>query len=169
MTPRDALDYGMRLGCAGAAATALGLAWAPTHPGWTPAAALLVMRPGRDMQKLRSQGRLLSVLIGGLAAASLVHAQPPNFGYALVLTAALAAATATQRSRWYVLPAFSTFIVLLLLAAGDPGDVQARFAERMLATVVGVGLACVFGVLGQPPAPRAAPTPRDGRPSPQRR
>lgn len=157
MTPADAFDYGMRLACAGASATAIGLAWAPTHPGWPPAAALLVMRPAPEMQWLRSQGRLLSVLLGGLAAGMLVRADPPNAGYSLALLAALAAATATQRSRWYVLPAFSTFVVLLLLAAGDPGDVRARFAERMLATVAGVGLAYFFALAGRPPAVRPAP------------
>jgi hypothetical protein len=169
MTSREALDYGLRLGCAGAAATAVGLAWAPTHPGWAPAAALLVMRPAREMQKLRSQGRLLSVLLGGTGAALLVRLQPPDAGYAAALMAALAAATATHRSRWYVLPAFSTFIVLLLLAAGDPGDVGARFGERVLATVVGVGLAYLIGMVGRPPTSRIAPKPRDGRPHPQPR
>ena len=169
MTAADAYDYALRLACAGASAAAVGLAWAPTHPGWTPAAALLVMRPAAEMQKLRSQGRVASVLLGGVGAGLLVRLHPPNAGYAVAALAALAAATATQRSRWYVLPAFSTFVVLLLLAAGDPADVEARFLERMLATVVGVGLAFVFGLVGRPPSPKAAPTPRDGRPYPQPR
>ncbi|MFC1417833.1 FUSC family protein [Streptacidiphilus cavernicola] len=142
-----ALDYGLRLGAAGAAAAACGLALAPTHPGWPVVAALMVMRPVADMQRLRSVGRVLSVLVGGVAALLLLRADPPNPVYGLAVLLAIVAATATQASRWYVLPAVPTFLVLLLLLHTDPAQAHGRFNERVGATVVGVALAYLFGLL----------------------
>jgi hypothetical protein len=52
----------------------------------------------------------------------------------------------THRSRWYVTSAFTTFIVFLLLLHSDPQDSAARFGERVSETLLGVGLACVFGL-----------------------
>ena len=47
------LDYGVRLGAAGASAAAIGFALDLDHVGWACAAALLVMRPAAEMQRLR--------------------------------------------------------------------------------------------------------------------
>ena len=147
---REALEYGLRLGGAGAAATAVGLAWAPTHPGWPAAAALLVMRPGADTQRLRSAGRVLAVLTGAGAAITLLAAGPAAWGYALVAVAVVALAAATQGSRWYVMPAFSTMLMLFLLVQADPAAEGSRVAERIGATLVGVALAYTFGLTRRP-------------------
>ena len=58
------LGYGIRLGLAGGTAAAIGFAFDFDHVGWACAAALLVMRPSVDMQRLRSAGRVVSVPIG---------------------------------------------------------------------------------------------------------
>jgi Fusaric acid resistance protein-like len=64
---RPSLDYGARLGLAGATAAAIGFGLDLDHVGWACAAALLVMRPSAEMQRLRSIGRLLSVIAGAAA------------------------------------------------------------------------------------------------------
>lgn len=129
---RPTLGYGIRLGAAGATAAAIGFLLDLEHVGWACAAALMVMRPAAEMQRLRSTGRIL------------------------------AGAAGTRRSRWYVMSAFTTFLVFLLLLYSDPGAAGARFGERLSETLLGVALAYGFG-LALPAALRRRP----GRPPPR--
>jgi len=173
MDRRTALGYGLRLGGCGASAAACGLALAPSHPGWPVVAALLVMRPAHDMQRLRSIGRVLAVFAGGAVALLLLWADPPGWGYALICLAVIMLAAGSYGSRWYVAPAYTSVLVLLMLLHADPAQAQGRFNERVTASVVGVALAYLFGLLlprwtgrlgGGPPAspPQPPPTPRIG-------
>jgi uncharacterized membrane protein YccC len=66
---------------------------------------------------------------------------------ASVVAGALAAASATRVSRWYVTPLFTTFLVFLLLLYAHPQDAGSRFGERVLDTALGVGLAYLYGLL----------------------
>jgi hypothetical protein len=143
------LGYGVRLGAAGAAAAAIGFLLDLEHVGWACAAALLVMRPAAEMQRLRSVGRIVAVSVSALAGIGLVRASPPSAVYSLVAIAAVASAGGTHRSRWYVTSAFTTFLVFMLLLYSSPQDAASRFNERLLETLLGVGLAYVFG-LGLP-------------------
>jgi uncharacterized membrane protein YccC len=93
------------------------------------------------MQRVRSVGRILAVVIGALAGAAPVHAQPPNVAYSVAAIVSVAAAAGTHRSRCYVTSAFTTFLVFLLLLYSDPHDATRRFNERVLETLLGVGLA----------------------------
>jgi uncharacterized membrane protein YccC len=114
------------------------------------------------MQRLRSVGRVLSVGIGALAAIGLVRAHPPAAVYSLAALAAVTGAGGTHRSRWYVTPAFTTFLVFLLLLYSRPQDAASRFGERVLETVLGVAIAYAFGlVLPALARRRAATDPRD--------
>lgn len=140
------LGYGVRLGAAGATAAAIGFLADLEHVGWACAAALLVMRPSADMQRLRSAGRILSVACGALAGAGLVRLHPPAVVYSVVLIAVIAAAGATHRSRWYVTSAFTTFLVFLLLLYSSPQTATKRFNERVLETVLGVAIAYFYGL-----------------------
>ena len=143
------LGYGVRLGAAGATAAAIGFLLSLEHVGWACAAALLVMRPTAEMQRLRSVGRILAVAIGALLAIGLVRLGPPAWAYSLAVIGVVAGAGATHRSRWYVTPAFTTVLVFLLLLYARPQDAASRFSERVLETVLGVGIAYAFG-LGLP-------------------
>jgi uncharacterized membrane protein YccC len=149
--PRPALgptlDYGIRLGLAGATAAAIGFVADLEHVGWACGAALLVMRPAPEMQRLRSVGRILSVVVGALAAILFVKAGPPAGVYSAAVIVALAAAAATHGSRWYVTPAFTTFLVFLLLLYADPSTAQSRFNERLLETALGIGIAYFYGLV----------------------
>jgi hypothetical protein len=143
------LAYGIRLGATGATAAAIGFLLDLEHVGWACAAALLVIRPTAEMQRLRSVGRILAVAIGALAGIALVRITPPAVIYGLAAIAAVAGAGGTHRSRWYVTSAFTTFMVFLLLLYSDPQDAASRFNERLLETLLGVGIAYAFG-LGLP-------------------
>jgi len=143
------LGYGVRLGAAGATAAAIGFILNLDHVGWACAAALLVMRPAADMQRLRSVGRIVAVFVGALAGVLLVRASPPAAVYSVATIVVLAGAGGTGQSRWYVTPAFSTFLVFLLLLYSDPQTATSRFDQRVLETLLGVGLAYLFG-LGLP-------------------
>lgn len=147
--PTPTIAYGARLGAAGATAAAIGFLLDLEHVGWACAAALLVMRPAAEMQRLRSVGRVLAVGVGALAAIALVRVDPAAWVYSMAAVAALAGCGATHRSRWYVTPAFTTFLVFLLLLYSRPQDAASRFSERLLETLLGVGIACAFG-LGLP-------------------
>jgi uncharacterized membrane protein YccC len=144
---RPTLDYGIRLGAAGATAAAIGFLLDLDHVGWACAAALLVMRPAAEMQRLRSVGRILSVAVGAFLAVALVHVAPPAAVYSLAALAAVAGAAGLHRSRWYVVPAFTTFLVFLLLLYSHPQDAASRFGERVLETLLGVAIAYLYGLV----------------------
>jgi len=140
------LDYGICLGAAGATAAAIGFAADLDHVGWATGAALLVMRPVADMQRIRSVGRVLAVIAGALAGIALVRLDPPGVVYGAAAVVALAGVGGTHRSRWYVTAAFTTFLVFLLLLHADVEDAAHRFGERVGETLLGVGLAYLFGL-----------------------
>lgn len=140
------LDYGVRLGAAAAIAAASGFAFGLEHVGWATAAVLLVMRPGTEQTTRRMAGRIASVLVGGAAAWVLVAMESTALVYSLAVVLCVACAGATHASRWYITPTFTTFLVLLLLVAPEPGAAGYRFTERLTETLLGVGLAWIFGV-----------------------
>jgi Fusaric acid resistance protein-like len=152
------IEYGVRLGLAGATVAAIGFALDLDHVGWACAAALLVMRPVAEMQQVRSVGRVASVFCGALAGILVVRAEPPLGAYSAAVVAALAALAATRGSRWYVTSAFTTFLVFLLLLQSEPAAAAARFGERLTETVLGVAIAYIFGVAV--PALRSSARPR---------
>jgi hypothetical protein len=128
---------------------AFGLVVHTDHVGWAPAAALFVMRPTEDMHELRSVGRVVSVLLGALAAVALLRLTPSSELVAVLAVAAIGGAAGTRGSRWYVTPFFTTCLVLVMQLYADPtvANEQWRFAARVGETVLGVGLAYVFGLL----------------------
>jgi uncharacterized membrane protein YccC len=81
-----------------------------------------------------------------LAGAALVRLHPPAAVYSVALIAVIAAAGATHRSRWYVTSAFTTFLVFLLLLYSDPHTAGKRFNERVVETLLGVGIAYFYGL-----------------------
>lgn len=141
-----ALDYGVRLGAAAAAAAGIGFMFDLEHVGWATAAVLLVMRPGVEQTTLRMVGRVVSVFVGAAAAVSLVALGANAPTYSLAVLVCVACAAATHSSRWYVTSSFTTFLVLLLLVVPAPDEAGFRFTERLTETALGVGLAWMFGV-----------------------
>ena len=140
------VEYGVRLGLAGALCTGLGFGLDLDHKGWATAACLLVMRPTAEMIRLRSAGRVISVTAGALAASLLTLREVEPAVIACAVVAALTGLAATRSSRWYVTGGFTTFVVILLLIYGTPTDAQSRLVERVGETLLGVGIALLFGV-----------------------
>ena len=149
MSRPEAWDYGIRLGLAAAVASGIGFATRIEHVGWITGATLLVMRPSKDMQELRSIGRVISVIVGAIAASWLLTLNLSPIPVAIIGTITVIAAAATSASRWYVTPAFTTFLVFWALLYGKTGSggVEHRFFERVLETILGVGIAYFFGLL----------------------
>ncbi len=147
LSRRMLVRYGYAAGAAGALCAAVGFALDLEHVGWAPAAALLVIRPVPATQRLRSLDRVLDVVVGAAAAIALTALGAPAWAFSLVVLAGVAAATATAGSRWYLLPALTTFLAFVMLLYDDPGGGTARFWERVLETMLGVGAAAVFGLL----------------------
>lgn len=141
------LGYGVRLGVAAALAYLVAAALGLDHAGWAPAACLLVARPSPDLLQSRGVGRVLAVCVGALAAALVLHLQPPDLGYALLTAGVLAACSGTRGSRWYITSAFTTFFVFLMLLLDHPDQTRQKFDERVGETVLGVALAYLFGWL----------------------
>jgi uncharacterized membrane protein YccC len=139
-------EYGVRLGLAGAVCAGLGFALDLSHKGWATAACLLVMRPHSEMTRLRGAGRAISVTAGALAACILTLREVVPVVVAITVVAAMTGLAATRSSRWYLSGGFTTFILILLLVYGTPGEAGHRFLERVEETLVGVGVALVFGV-----------------------
>ena len=142
--------YGWVAGVAGAICAAVGFVAGLEHVGWAPAAALLVMRPDPPAQSMRSWDRLGDVVLGAGVAICVVLLGASDLVLGLAVGLAIVAATATAGSRWYVTPLFTTGLVFLMLLAGHPGDAASRFAERVLETALGVGVAAVMGFLVLP-------------------
>lgn len=143
----EMLLYGVLLGAAAATAAAIGYALQLEHVGWVTGAALLVMRPVRDQLILRSIGRAASVVAGAFAAAAFALLAPTALATALAVGLAIASLSATQASRWYVAPAFTTFVALTLILQEPGSRPAARFLERVIETGIGVGVALLFGAL----------------------
>jgi uncharacterized membrane protein YccC len=145
----QARDYGIRLGSTAAIATAIGLTLGIEHAGWITGAALLVMRPKQDVQEFRSKWRIVSVFLGAIVASWLLTLGLPPLILGILAGGALIIIPATHSSRWYITPAFSTFLVfwILLYSAPTAANIEHRFNERVLETVAGVGLAYLIGIV----------------------
>jgi uncharacterized membrane protein YccC len=128
-------------------AAAIGFAFDFDHVGWACAAALLVMRPSAEMQRLRSVGRVLAVTAGAAAAAGIATVTSAPGWYCVVALVAVAGAAATRGSRWYVTPAFTTLLAISMLIYSRPQDAGSRFGERVGETILGVAIAYLFGLL----------------------
>jgi len=145
--PVPTTSYGVLVGAAGASAAAIGFLLDLDHVGWACAAALLVIRPAAEMQEIRSVGRIASVVLGALAAIGVVRLDPAAVWFALAFLLVGATVSATHTSRWYITSAFTTFLVFVLLLYGNVADAGSRFGERVVETVLGVALACLFGLV----------------------
>jgi hypothetical protein len=158
------VEYGIRLGAAGAVTAGLGFALDLDHKGWATAAALLVMRPAPEMTQLRGIGRAVAVTVGTAAACFLALLQATSAAIAVAVIVALSGLAGTRGSRWYLTGGFTTFITILLLIYGSPNQAESRFLERVGETLLGVAVALVLGFVV--PMRRREPRGNDERQSP---
>jgi hypothetical protein len=111
-------------------------------------ASLFVMRPSQDVHRSRSIWRMISVFVGASTASLLLTLSLPPLLIGAIAGGALIASAATHRSRRYITPIFSTFLVFWLLLYTDPtiANITYRFNERILETLIGIAIAFVIGI-----------------------
>ena len=146
LTRDEARGYGVVLALTAFTSALAGFTLNVDHPGWVVGAALLVIRPSHELQRIRSIGRVVAVYVGALLAAPLVLLGAPLWVYVVAAPAALVGVAAMHTSRWYVNAGFTTFLVIILLTYGESGSTGHFVAERTAETLVGVGIAYFFGL-----------------------
>lgn len=119
------------------------------HTGWVVGTTGFVMRPSGKMQKYRSVWRVVSILVGAAAASLVLTLQPGGLLTVGLAGLAMIAAGGLRQSRAYIMPAFTTFVIFLLILypAQDATAVWGRFFERVGWVAVGVLIACFYGLL----------------------
>ena len=131
---------------------------------------MFIMRPNPGLLASRALGRTVATFAGVLAAGLLLRRGPTEIALAVITVAAIAAMVAVRTSRWYVTGAGSGLIVLLMSGVASTQVFEMSFAERLLETALGAGLALSFGValpagLGWLGRQRAAANPAAQTPS----
>jgi uncharacterized membrane protein YccC len=143
----DARRYGLVLALTAFTSALAGFTLNVDRPGWVVGAALLVIRPSHELQRIRSIGRIVAVYIGALLAAPLIVFGASDWVFALAAPAALIGVAATHTSRWYISAGFTTFLVIILLTYGESGSTRHFVVERTAETLIGVGIAYFFGLV----------------------
>src|SRR5262249_35990225 len=119
-----------------AAAATLGLALGYlldlTHVAWAAAAAMFIMRPDPGLLASRAVGRTVATFAGVVAAGLILRSGPTEIGLAVVTVAAISAMIAVRSSRWYVAPAGSGLVVLLLSGVSSRHAFDISFVERLV-------------------------------------
>ncbi|WP_285667476.1 FUSC family protein [Actinorhabdospora filicis] len=149
MGEKYAPAYGTLLGLAAAVAVATGLLLGVPHLGWASTAALLVMRPDREMLTVRAVGRVAATIAGAFAACAVIALGVPVGWVAALIGLATVAGIATAASRWYLASGATAFIVLTMMLYGvaDQAQIQRTFWLRVGENLYGVALALLFGIV----------------------
>jgi uncharacterized membrane protein YccC len=117
-----------------------------THVAWSAAAAMFIMRPEPGLLASRALGRVLATFAGVIAAGLIIERGPAEIAVALLVVAAVGSMVAVRTSRWYVAPAGSALIILLMSGATSRSAFDISFAERLVETAIGAALALTFGI-----------------------
>jgi uncharacterized membrane protein YgaE (UPF0421/DUF939 family) len=142
---RAARSYAVLFAAAAGIGLALGYLLGLVHVAWA-AAAMFIMRPDPGLLASRAVGRTVATFAGVLAAGLLLRRGPTEIALAAVTVAAVAAMVAVRTSRWYVVPAGTALIVLLMSGIAGTRVLEVSFAERLVENALGAGLALLFGV-----------------------
>ena len=142
---RKARVYGILFAAASGIGLALGYLFDLTHVAWAAAAAMFIMRPEPGLVASRAAGRVLATFAGVIAAGLIVRRGPSELAVALLAVGAVSAMLAVRGSRWYVTPAGSALVVLLMAGVAGEDAFAVSFVERLLETALGAALALAFG------------------------
>jgi hypothetical protein len=150
-----------------AAATAIAFGAGLSHADWAPIAALVAMKPSLDQTTLVAEQRVAGALIGAIAAALLLlipaHAHGSKLlsttdALQLVVIVLFIHGAAIQFWNYAFYTAAIAAGVLLAAGLPHPSNYSAE-GERVLYTLVGVGIAVLVMFLGDRLAKRRAKAP----------
>jgi Fusaric acid resistance protein-like len=143
---RAAHVYAILFAAAAGIGLALGYLLDLTHVAWAAAAAMFIMRPDPGLLTSRAVGRVIATFAGVIAAGLILRSGPTEVALAVVTVAAVSAMVAARTSRWYVAPAGSGLVVLLVSGVSGKDVFELSFVERLFETAIGAALALTFGV-----------------------
>jgi hypothetical protein len=143
---RAARVYAFLFAAAAGIGLVLGYLLDLTHVAWSAAAAMFIMRPEPGLLASRAIGRVVATFAGVIAAGLVIRHGPADIVLAVLVVAAISAMVAVRTSRWYVAPAGSALIVLLLSGASSRSAFDISFSERLVETAIGAALALTFGI-----------------------
>jgi Fusaric acid resistance protein-like len=143
---RAARVYGILFATAAGIGLALGYLLDFAHVAWASAAAMFIMRPDPGLLAGRALARTIATFAGVVAAGLILRRGPTEIALAAVTVVAISAMVAVRSSRWYVSPAGSTVLVLLLSGVASEDAFGISASERLLETALGAALALTLGV-----------------------
>jgi acyl-CoA synthetase (AMP-forming)/AMP-acid ligase II len=139
-------QYAIRISLCLAAAWSIEILWPGHHASWIALTAVIVVRPQVTELWTRTFQRAAGTAIGVMIGAVLLLWQPPTWGL-LTVIALIAAARPFLKARNYLAySAVMTPLVLLILDFDTP-PTAALISDRLVATVIGGGLALASGRL----------------------
>lgn len=139
-------QYAIRISLCLAAAWSIEIIWPGHHAAWIALTAAIVVRPQVTELWTRTFQRAAGTAIGVMIGAVLLLWQPPTWGL-LTVIAMIAAARPFLKARNYLAySAVMTPLVLLILDFDTP-PTAALILDRLVATVIGGGLALASGRL----------------------
>jgi uncharacterized membrane protein YccC len=124
-------SYAIGFAAAAGIGLALGYLLDLTHVAWAAAAAIFIMRPDPGLLASRAVGQTVATFAGVVAAGLLLCGGPTEIALAVVAVAAIAATVAVRTSRWYVVPAGTALVVLLISGVAFPSAVRAMMGRAV--------------------------------------
>lgn len=142
-------SYGLLFAITAVVASSVAFLLGIEHVGWVAGAALLIFRPNPEVLEGRALYRVASVTVGALLAVVLVSLQLPVWLVAILAPLGIVGAALTAETKQYIMPFFTTYVVLWVLQYGVVGNqaVADRFFQRVLETLLGVGIGVTFGYI----------------------
>jgi hypothetical protein len=149
LQPADANTYGLLLGLAAATSVVVGSYVDPAHAGWVATAAMLVMRPVKQMAGVRGIGRALSTIVGTLLVVLTIYLGLSQITTAIVVAAVAILSIGARSSRWYITSFGTAFLILTIEMFGmtNSAAVHQIAGYRITDNVIGALIALFFGLL----------------------
>lgn len=163
----DAIRTGVRLSvCMGIATAAVVALHEPSHSYWLPLTVAVVVRPEYGSVFMRTVNRITGTIIGAMVAALVLLLFPASWPIAVSAAVAIGFAVLSAPKLYALSVIGITASALLSASIGTPDPVFPLV--RLLDTILGYGIAVVFGYLLWPgssrPTPEAPTNPNTGQP-----
>jgi uncharacterized membrane protein YccC len=149
--------YALAYSVAAGVGLALGFAFHRSHVAWIAAAAMFISRPAVSMLRARALQRTLATCAGVLLAGVVAAVDLSDAALAMLTGVALAAMVASRRSGWYVAPAATALVVVLVSGLDDSSQFRVAVVDRLVETGIGAALALLVVATAARRAPVVRP------------